>query len=173
MNEGANEAVQTPGSVLLAAGAVLAVFYALYALWTGVGLLLGCMSTGFSGLAMVNGDDGAAVGLGFGVWGLVLSSISFIVYLGLAGGGAYVASGGMAMRALDDITKVRRGVMLALILPITGLLMNGAMSLLSFSCCGLIFGSVPHLLVCALGGAAWFMANQALQESTVASAFKS
>lgn len=176
MSDGANEAVQTPGGVMLAAGGVLALYYALSALWKGIGLLLGCMGTGFSGLALVSGDGdttGAAVNMGFGVWGLVLGAIAFVVYLGLAGGGAYVASGGMAMRSMEELDKVRKCVTLAAALPVVGIITTVLTSLLAFNCCGLVVGTIPDLIVTGLGIAAFYLSNEALKDPSVTGAFKS
>lgn len=171
MSDSVSEQVKTPGTVMLASGVVSALFYAGYALWSGVSLLFGCMNSGVYGLAAMD-DSSALIGLGCSMWGLLLNAVGFLVYIALAGGGAYVATGGMAMQSLESFDKVKKSVMAAAAIPIVGILTNLLSTIATISICGALTGTVPQIIPLILGIAAAFLANQALSEDSVAGAFK-
>ncbi|MEZ4316882.1 MAG: hypothetical protein R3F61_05250 [Myxococcota bacterium] len=173
MSESATEQVKTPGVVMLAAGAVFVLFYAGYALWSGVSLLFGCMgSSVYIMAALDSGDAGTIFGLGCSMWGLLLNGVGFLVYLALAAGGAWVATGGMSMQNLENLEKAKKCVMAAAAIPVVGILMNLLSTVGSLSFCGALTGTIPQLIPLILGIAAAFLANTALSDESVAGAFK-
>jgi len=107
------------------------------------------------------------------MWGLLLNALGFVVYLGLAGGGAFVATGGMAMQSLENLDKVRKCMIAAGVIPVVGVLLNLLTTVASLSFCGALTGTVPQLIPLILGIAAAFLVNQALGDPAVKSAFQS
>jgi hypothetical protein len=173
MSDSVTEQVKTPGLVMLVAGAIFALFYAGYALWSGVSLLFGCLgSSAYIFSVIDSGDAGAIVGLGCSMWGLLLNGIGFLVYLGLAGGGAFVATGGMALQSLENQDKVRKCMIASAAIPVVGILMNLLSTVGSLAFCGALTGTVPQLIPLIVGIAAAFLVNQALADDAVVNAFK-
>lgn len=170
MSEEATSEVEQPATLMMAAGAILAVFYGVYALWSGFGAVMGCLGTGVSGLAAMS-DDGAIFGLIWSLFSLMLSSLSVLIYAALAGAGGYVAMTASSFKELLELERVQRAVLLLGIIPVVGILTNGVISIAQFSCCGLMFGLFPQLIVGGLAGAAAYMGHQALQSEGVKEAF--
>jgi len=173
MSENATEQVQTPGLVLLIAGGVLALFYAGYALWSGIGLITGCMGSGVLGMMAANGDSDVLFSLGCSMWGLLLNALGFLIYLALTAAGAFVATGGMSLQSLENADKVRKTMIIAVVIPVVGILTNLLTTIATISFCGALSGTVPQLIPLILGVVAAFLVNGVMSDESVVSAFES
>lgn len=170
--ENALEEVQQPGTLLTVAGAIMAVFYGLFAVLGLVGLAFGCLGGGLTAFgAMAEGDTGSFLMLGWQGWVLILSTIGTILYAVLAAAGIFIFQAGSSLKELRDLEKVRKGMMAAAAVPVVGLLTNIAVSIFSLSLCGIVTYTVPQLIVLGLGGAAAYLTNEVLQNEDIVARF--
>lgn len=165
----AEELVNGPGLLLTVAGAVMTVFYGAYALWSGISMIMTLANAGMSGAQLADGADGAVIGLGLALWQLVFQMFGVLLYVVLAVVSIFIATGGMALKSLTSVQKGKRAAVLAILVPLAGMLAGGLLSIASLSCCGLVFGLVPQVLVLLLGAAAGGLAlNIAGNETVIA-----
>lgn len=163
---------QQPATLLQAAGVLTMVFYGLYAAMSVLGLLMNCMNFGFSTLSLLGGDTAsAAMAMGMSGWVLLFQFVGLVVWGALAFGGFRVFGAAAAVRELRDLEMARQGMVFSAGIPVVGLIANVVLSLFTFSFCGLVFYTVPQILVLGLGGAAAWQTNELLQDEGIVSLF--
>lgn len=110
-----------------------------------------------------------AIVAGVGVGMALIQGLEFLVDLALIPLALLAIRGGLALQQLGNASHARTGAVTAIVSPILGLL-SGILALMSFDCCGVVFGSVWALLLTVLGVVAGSLALTALGEDTVAEA---
>ena len=168
MSAEAQERVAAPGTLLIVAGVFQAISYLIWSFGAGLGTLTNILSNGFSAF---NANDGAemAIVAGMGIGMALIQGLEFLVDLALIPLALLAVRGGMALQQLGNPTHARTGAVTAIVSPILALL-SGILSLLSFDCCGVVFGSMWALLLTVLGVVAGSLALTALGDDTVAEA---
>lgn len=183
MSQGANEAVQVPAIVMMVVGGVYTLYFAVSALFGGIGLVLGCLGSGLGAFAVL--ADGSVMMFIQMIWSLVLGSISFLVTLALLAMSAYVVTGGLSMKSLSGLDKARRSSKLLVAIPVVNLvtallvalvgqipsLIDNPVGAIAGTCIGVTVGAIFPLIVTAVGGGAFWFTNQTLSDDTIASAF--
>lgn len=160
MTDDATEKVNTPGIVLTVVGALNAVFwlgwgmYALFAVVIGGGLsaLINIPT------ALQSGDGATIIGTLIGsIWGPAVQSCTGCLDLVFLAGAVAAIVAGTRLRALRSPGLVRVALMALVLSPVLSVILGALAALVSFGCCGLLFGQLPTLLLLLLnvGVAAW------------------
>ena len=149
------ERVNPPSIAMIVLGILNILFwlawtvYALFFIVVGGGFQLFVMLP--QALEALQHSGSSALGAIFGMlWGPLIQSCTCGVDIGMAIGSVLMIAAGIKLRSLSGKGIIFLGVAAGILGPIISIILGLMASVASFSCCGVVFGQLPTLIVLIL-----------------------
>jgi len=168
----AEDKVNLPSIALIVIGVLNILFwlawsgYAIFVIIVGGGLNV------FLNLSALMVDEmvfGALVGM---LWGPLVQSCTCGVNIGMALGSLLLIAAGIKLRSLSDKGIVFLGVAAGVIGPLLSMVLGVLASVATLSCCGLVFGQLPTLIVLLINAGIGAWALVVMSDDDVSDAFE-